>query len=168
MSEPEKAGPSLWRAMNYGMRQCARYITVHDETGTSIFGPEPELLYKERVGYALAQTYALSKVPAPLTGDEDLTSYLSADGDKNITSYTHAGKQLTIANGVNMVCVDMGPGSSSAMHRTVSVDFVIVTEGEIELELDSGEKKILYSGVRPSYLKDSLESGGICHGCSVG
>lgn len=130
------------------MRKCQRYIIIHDEAGNSRFGPAPDLQYRERIGYALARSYALSTVPASLEDDNDISSYLSNDDDENLTSYKLAGKQMTIAGGVNMLCVDLGPGSQSVMHRTVSIDFVIVTEGEIELELDSGEKKLLYSGVQ--------------------
>lgn len=139
--EPLKAG------MNYGMRQSKRYVTTHDASGKSVFTSVPALLYRERTGYALARTYALSSVPTRLTAHEDLKSYLSDDGEQNATSYTRAGKDITIEGGVSMTCLDMGPGAKSVMHRTVSIDFAIVTEGQVELELDSGEKVVLYSGV---------------------
>lgn len=38
------------------------------------------------------------------------------------------------------------PGAVSPMHRTVSLDYGVVLEGEIELELDSGEKRRLPRG----------------------
>lgn len=40
----------------------------------------------------------------------------------------------------------MGPGVTSPMHRTVSLDYGIVVYGEVELILDSGEKKVLKAG----------------------
>lgn len=147
MATPETSNPTLRPGMTYGMRECKRYITVHDEVGMSKFGPENALQYRERVGYALARSYALSTVPAQMDGNQDVQSYLSPDEQNNITSYARAGKEMTIPGGVSMLCVDLGPGCQSVMHRTVSVDFVIVTEGEIELELDSGETRLLYSGV---------------------
>lgn len=42
-----------------------------------------------------------------------------------------------------MRIVDFAPGSKSPLHRTQSIDYGIVLEGEIELELDSGEKRTL-------------------------
>lgn len=42
--------------------------------------------------------------------------------------------------------VDIGPGITSPMHRTVSLDYGIVIEGEIELLLDSGEKRQMLPG----------------------
>lgn len=37
----------------------------------------------------------------------------------------------------------MQPGGESAMHRTHSLDYGVVLEGEIELVLDSGESRTL-------------------------
>jgi len=45
----------------------------------------------------------------------------------------------------------MPPGASSPMHTTKSIDYGIVVEGEIELELDSGERTVLKSGYVYSY-----------------
>lgn len=42
--------------------------------------------------------------------------------------------------------VDMLPGSVSLMHRTVSLDYGVVLEGEVELLLDSGETRLLKRG----------------------
>ena len=40
----------------------------------------------------------------------------------------------------------MAPGATSPMHRTVSLDYGVVLEGEVELVLDSGEKRLLQRG----------------------
>ncbi|KAG4221556.1 hypothetical protein PC116_g29968 [Phytophthora cactorum] len=42
--------------------------------------------------------------------------------------------------------MDFAPGLVSPMHRTVSLDFGVVLEGEFELVLDSGETRILRQG----------------------
>ena len=42
--------------------------------------------------------------------------------------------------------VDFGPGVSSPLHRALSVDYGIVLDGEFELALDSGEKRIMRQG----------------------
>ncbi len=36
-------------------------------------------------------------------------------------------------------CVDFGPGYACDMHRTQSLDYGIVLEGEVDMVLDSGE-----------------------------
>lgn len=40
----------------------------------------------------------------------------------------------------------MAPGITSPMHRTVSMDYGFVLEGEIELVLDSGETRLMKRG----------------------
>ncbi|KAE8136115.1 hypothetical protein BDV38DRAFT_284358 [Aspergillus pseudotamarii] len=53
------------------------------------------------------------------------------------------------ANGTaGSVCriVDIGPDVTSAMHRTFSIDYGVVLEGEVELILDSEETRRLKRG----------------------
>lgn len=40
----------------------------------------------------------------------------------------------------------MLPGALSPMHRTVSLDYGVVLEGEVELVLDSGETRLMRRG----------------------
>lgn len=40
----------------------------------------------------------------------------------------------------------MPPGAQGAMHRTESLDYIIVVEGEVELRLDSGETRKVRRG----------------------
>ena len=42
--------------------------------------------------------------------------------------------------------IDFAPGAESPMHRTLSIDYGVVLEGEFEFELDSGEKRIMRRG----------------------
>jgi quercetin dioxygenase-like cupin family protein len=42
--------------------------------------------------------------------------------------------------------VDLKPGASVAMHRTVSLDYGTVIDGEVELELDDGEVRTIRKG----------------------
>lgn len=53
---------------------------------------------------------------------------------------------LSLPNGTVLRMVDRSPGSSSAMHRTQSLDYGVVIEGEMEMLLDSGEKITLQRG----------------------
>ncbi|KAL4892055.1 hypothetical protein BDV59DRAFT_202950 [Aspergillus ambiguus] len=133
-----------------GLRQNARYITGHDNTAKSVFLDSPEIFYHQRPGNSseVGRVYTVSKVPAPLGQDSDLKAYLTTETQDIDSSATPSanGKSVTIDGGVNMVQMNMGPGAQSVMHQTVSVDLVIVVEGEVELELDSGEKKVLYQG----------------------
>ncbi|KIJ26935.1 hypothetical protein M422DRAFT_271900 [Sphaerobolus stellatus SS14] len=49
-------------------------------------------------------------------------------------------------NGSVGIFVHFGPGSSGPMHFTKSLDYGIIIEGELELELDNGEKTVLKIG----------------------
>jgi len=42
--------------------------------------------------------------------------------------------------------VDMPPGATSPMHRTVSLDYGVVLEGSVELILDDGESRVMERG----------------------
>ena len=53
---------------------------------------------------------------------------------------------LTCPGGSVLRVVDFVPHQRSPMHRTHSIDYGIVLEGEISLELDSGEVRHLTAG----------------------
>lgn len=42
--------------------------------------------------------------------------------------------------------VDFAPGLLSPMHRSISLDYGVVLEGEFELILDSGETRVMRQG----------------------
>jgi quercetin dioxygenase-like cupin family protein len=42
--------------------------------------------------------------------------------------------------------VDLEPGASTTMHRAVSLDYGVVIEGEVELQLDDGEVQRVRKG----------------------
>ena len=53
---------------------------------------------------------------------------------------------LTLPGGTVLRFVDMQPHARSPMHRTSSVDYGIVLEGEVDLELDDGKRVHLKPG----------------------
>ena len=52
----------------------------------------------------------------------------------------------TLKGGSAFRIVDMLPGGESPFHRTNSIDYGIVLEGEIELELDDGARRTVRQG----------------------
>ncbi|KAF9889082.1 hypothetical protein FE257_008059 [Aspergillus nanangensis] len=137
---------ALQPSLTYGMPQTTRYVTGHDSRGLSITVPTPPLQYLDRGRYAISRAYALEKVPAPLTNGQDLDAYLSPDCESYQTSYANGGSQPVVPGGVNFLQGDFGPSATTPMHRTMSVDFVVLVQGELVLELDSGEKTHLKPG----------------------
>ena len=52
----------------------------------------------------------------------------------------------TIPAGSALRFVDINPGFRSAMHRTSTIDYVFILEGELDMELDGGEVVHLKGG----------------------
>ncbi|KAL4864249.1 hypothetical protein BDV12DRAFT_205838 [Aspergillus spectabilis] len=124
------------------LRPVSRYITTHTPTGSTTFESTdkipPSLPWKQLAnGARFALGYATSETPVQLKADKDLTIYKSFLADL---------PGITIPGGTVLRLVDMNPGSISPMHRTVSLDYGVVLEGEVELVLDSGEKRLLKRG----------------------
>jgi quercetin dioxygenase-like cupin family protein len=115
-----------------------RVVTGHDAGGRSVVlsdGPTPTTLGLE-TGATFHEIWATSAAPVPIAATEP------ADP---------TDRPLQVppdALGTIVHVIDMPPGSSAPMHRTKSVDYGIVLEGEVELELDDGS----VTGIRPGEL----------------
>jgi len=135
-----------------GLPKFSRHITTHTPDGVAIFhtpdaaqsaadtpkpelGAEPSWVNFSQSAFGLA--YATQTIPADFNANADLDTYC-----KYLAS--HPG--ITIEGGSVLRVVDMAPQAVSPMHRTVSLDYGVVLEGEVELELDSGEKRRLPRG----------------------
>lgn len=124
-----------------------RFITTHDKTGKAVFSSSlKELMDFTDMRFALSGTpvgffvgYQTDTFPSPLTNDEDLKTYV--DGFKE------SGKGgLVRHGGTTLRYCDYPPGWASPMHRTESLDYGVVLEGEVECLLDSGEKRFMRRG----------------------
>ncbi|KAK5699373.1 hypothetical protein LTR17_023303 [Elasticomyces elasticus] len=125
----------------FGLRPCKRYIATHDSEGKSVYADSPEQVYKVRDAGAMSRSYSVGSIPANLENDADVEAY---KGEEGRTSYMRP--DIVVSPGANLVVVDLKPGGVSAMHRTVSIDFSICVIGEIDHELDGGEKVRLQPG----------------------
>lgn len=119
-----------------------RYITGHDANGITRFEDQvPETLERQKPStdarYTFALGYATNGFPVDLGNDKDLSTY---------RSYLSDLPGITIPGGTALRVVDMHPGLVSPMHRTVSLDYGVVIEGEVELILDSGATRLLQRG----------------------
>lgn len=116
-----------------GLPPVQRVVTGHDENGRAVFKSEDfsptKMIPSGDASFLLVWTTAT--VPAD-NNDE-------TDGRER-----DAG--LTLNQGSVIRVVDMLPGKESPMHRTNSIDYGIVLEGEIELELEDGRKKSVGQG----------------------
>lgn len=119
-----------------------RYITTHDlSTGKGVFSTSipstaPEIEFPG--GLAILQNlYVTEGFPHQLADDADVKTY---------QRYLNEPPGIAVDNGTVLRTINFKPGASSHMHRTLSVDCGVVVDGEIELELDSGEMKVLRKG----------------------
>ena len=116
------------------------YLTGHDpKTGHAIVHSSRPPAWKpyENNVMGMGVVYTTS-FPANLTDDTDIATH-----DKLLSS-----EKLGLVNPGGTVCrtVDFSPGYECMMHRTQSLDFGIVVEGEVEMVLDSGEVRVMKRG----------------------
>lgn len=116
-----------------GLPPVQRVVTGHDAAGRAVFKSED--VTPTRIIPSGDAAFMMIWTTATLPADNN---------DETDGRYRDAG--LTVDGGSVIRIVDMLPGKESPMHRTNSIDYGIVIEGEIELELDDGAKKIIRPG----------------------
>ncbi|KAK3335992.1 cupin domain-containing protein [Cercophora scortea] len=124
------------------LRPISRLITTHSPTGQAVFStalPEPITSVQTTIqnGDKFALSYATAKTPADFNSDQDLATYQSLLANP---------PGIVIPGGSVLRIVDVRPGGESPMHRTVSLDYGVVLDGEVEIMLDSGETRSMKRG----------------------
>ncbi|VUC23381.1 unnamed protein product [Clonostachys rosea] len=116
-----------------------RFITDHNANGLAVFDTSvPELLPTEVAGPMTNHfAYATEAFPADFTNKSDLITY---------STMLSSPPGIFIPTGSVLRIVDMQPGGETPLHQTDSLDYGVVLEGEVELELDSGETRSLKRG----------------------
>lgn len=117
-----------------------RFITDHNAAGQAVFSSSlTEELPRTTIynGASFGLGYATTRTPATLTDGADVAAY---------TDLLQSPPGIVVPGGTVARYVDTPPGSTSPMHRTVSLDYGVVLEGEIDLILDSGETRRLRRG----------------------
>lgn len=123
-----------------GLPKNYRFITDHDASGKAIFNTTvDELQPRESIGNGatFSLNYTTSQYPVSFKDNTDIDKY---------QSYLNQSPGLVVPGGSVLRVVDVPPGSLSPMHRTVSLDYGVVLEGSVWLELDSGEKRLMRRG----------------------
>ena len=128
-------------ALNRKLSVPKRFITSHNDEGKAVIdttvpaeAPFSEL-GKGDAFFSLC--YATSGFPTKIEAGADITTY---------QDYLEKPPGLAIHNGTVLRYVDIPPDFTSPMHRTVSLDYGVVLEGEVDLVLDSGETRRLKRG----------------------
>ncbi|EOA81562.1 hypothetical protein ACJQWK_10469 [Exserohilum turcicum] len=120
--------------------EIKRYITTHDPVTkkaiiSHAIAPEHRVDPVPAADFRLG--YVTKGFPVELNNDADLQVY---------KPYLESAPGLVVSGGTVLRFVDIMPGYISPMHRTVSLDYGVVLEGELELVLDSGEVQKMKRG----------------------
>lgn len=107
------------------------FLTGHDGAGRAVVHSARPAHWRAFDGGAMAFNQIFTnRFPADLNGDRDVAFHDDAV----------ASGQLGLATKGGTVCrmVDFGPLYECMMHRTQSLDFGVVVEGEVDMLLDDG------------------------------
>jgi quercetin dioxygenase-like cupin family protein len=126
--------------MAHTLPKIHRYITGHNKDGKAIFSDkfdDESKMQANSDGIAFALSYTTKGFPVSLDNDKDLDVY---------KDYLKKPPGLVVSGGTVLRHVDIPPDTLCAMHRTVSLDYGCVLEGEVDLLLDSGEVRTMRRG----------------------
>lgn len=107
------------------MSDVRRVVTGHDREGRAIVARDAVLTANERDDGRVRFVKIWTTDQSPADNMDERDAALRETG-------------LTSPGGSVLRVTDLAPGTRSPMHRTSSVDYGIVLQGEIDLELDDG------------------------------
>ncbi|KXL48695.1 hypothetical protein M433DRAFT_152183 [Acidomyces richmondensis BFW] len=120
----------------------SHYITTHDSSAKAIFSDKVPIEHKlfPLPGGAMRMIGTAHAIPANISTEADIDQYAQ---DR---TYGLPNNAFCPPRGAAAAIVTFEPGAESVMHRTSSLDFLVIIEGIVELHLDSGEMRTLKSG----------------------
>ncbi|KAF2809387.1 uncharacterized protein BDZ99DRAFT_443628 [Mytilinidion resinicola] len=120
------------------------YITTHNATGAAIFSPKVPS-QTPKIPIPIGEIQILSSThsfPANLSTESDIEQYQQ----DRLQPFFAGLRRICPENGSATCMISMDAGAESTFHRTMTLETVVVIEGEMEMELDSGEKRLLKVG----------------------
>jgi len=121
-------------------RNVRRVVTGHDEQGRSVVladGPVPHL--HELPGARFMEVWTTDRAPAPIRAQE-----AKEPTDRPLRLTSDAGG--SVIRIIDIYPSSAGGGQPSPMHRTRTIDYGIVLEGEISMLLPDGVEVSLKAG----------------------
>lgn len=110
-----------------------RIVTGHNEQGRAVVKYDDQLVFSE-------------SRPNGFTSNIWTTETAPANNDGNDDAGKRPGRFTMIENGTVFRILDFQPGLAQRVHRTDSIDYIVVMSGEIDMELESGEEVHLKAG----------------------
>lgn len=129
----------------------SHYITTHDAQGRSILSDKTPTAPHELFipGGKMEIIYSSHHFPPTLATEEDIDQYVH-----DRTNGIEGG--ICPPQGTAAAIVSFGPNAVSAWHRTISLDVMVMIEGQMEAHLEGGEVRTLKAG-------DSMVQRGTLH-----
>ncbi|TVY83959.1 hypothetical protein LSUE1_G001923 [Lachnellula suecica] len=120
-----------------GLRDIVRNITTHNAEGKGVFLPPSNAAFES----PMANGHAINNVLYNTTG---FPIDLNDDNDIKYSS-THEPGHIE-PKGTLVRYIDFSPGAASPPNRALCLGYGIIIEGTLEIELDSGEKRLMKRG----------------------
>jgi quercetin dioxygenase-like cupin family protein len=122
------------------LRTPVRFVTGHNADGTSIFETAisenpPTNNFSDDMQIAFC--YGTQGFPIDVNDGKDIRVY---------EDLVQNPPGILVPDGSAARIVDFAPGYTTPMHRSMSLNYNVVIEGEVEVLLDSGESRILQRG----------------------
>lgn len=120
----------------------SQVITTHNSSGQAIFSckvPEQEHELVLPFG-GMRIIYTSDSIPTDLNTESDIDKY------SQIRTAGLPNSAVCPPGGAAAAIVNLSPGAESPMHRTVTMDWAVILEGEVDLILDGGETRRLRVG----------------------
>ncbi|KAI2602119.1 hypothetical protein GGR54DRAFT_625633 [Hypoxylon sp. NC1633] len=120
-----------------GLPDIKRYITTHNSLGEGVFLPSDNGDHHA----LMANGRGVQNIIYTTNG-----TAVELNDEVDIAQARDNRPGLHIPGGTLVRMIDFAPGVVSPMHRAMSLDYGFLIEGEMELELDSGEKRTMRQG----------------------
>lgn len=120
----------------------SQLITTHNSSGKAIFSTKvPEEHHDLSLPFGgMRIIYTSNSVPTDLNSEADIDQY------SHVRTAGLPGGAICPLGGTAAAIVSLKPGAQSPMHRTVTMDWAVILEGEVDLVLDGGETRRLRAG----------------------
>lgn len=120
----------------------SQFVTTHNDTGEAVFSskiPSRQHELTLPVG-TMTLLYTTHSLPSNLSNEADIDQY-AQDRTKGLPPASPCPP-----NGTSAALIRIAPGGATAMRRTITLGIFSVIEGQVALQLDSGETKTLQAG----------------------
>ena len=131
----------------------SQYITTHNANGEAIFSKLITEHHEMQIPMGtIKNIWSNRQFPMNLSTEVDIEQY---EHDRT-NKFFPGDRRICPQSGATACIISMKPNAEGGFHRTMTLDTIVVLEGEIEVHLDSGERRVAKAG-------DSIVQRGTMH-----